>query len=189
MEEIILRKILIVFSLLSLCSCTHFEQDKEVVKEQAKKDAKQVEANVTKNAMRVADNVRDSVKRTNDRVRDWWITPLPSNAKQPMPTRYCYKVLQDILCYRQQMAGWENKLVAYQGADAQPPTPATMKLLPLRDDGANVLPENRAASAKPVFAEMPAEVKEAKDSTNATEPVIIDPSHETLPESALSPQL
>lgn len=190
-----MHKILIIFSLLALCSCDHFEQDKEEAVVQAKQDAKTVESNVTKNAMRVANNVRDSIKNTNEHVRDWWITPLTSNAKQPMPTRYCYRVMQDVLCYRQQMAGWENKLVAYQGEGALPPTPATMKLLPLRSDDKNALPENRAASAKPVFTSMPEETKESKDennnnsSGNNTEAVTVDSSHETLPDSALAPQL
>ena len=183
-----MRKILIILSMLSLCACDHFEQDKQEAVVQAKKDADTVESNVSKNAMRVADNVRDSIKRTNEHVRDWWITPLPSTAKQPMPTRYCYRVLQDILCYRQQMAGWENKLVAYQGADAMPPTPATMKPLPLRADGV-ILPEKRVESMKPVFVAMPAETKESQSSNTIAEPVILDSAHENLPDSVLSPQL
>lgn len=184
-----LRKIFIIFSVLMLCSCDHFEQDKEVAVAQAKVDAKTIEGNVTKNTMRMADNVRDSIKRTGEHMRDWWITPLPIKSKQPMPTRYCYRVLQDILCYRQQMAGWENKLVAYQGADAQPPTPATMKLLPQRTDDPSTSPANRAANTKPVFIAMPEDMKEAKDSLGATGVVTIDSTHETLPDSALAPQL
>lgn len=183
-----MRKILIVISMLSLCACDHFEKDKQEAVVQAKQDAKTVESNVSKNAKRVADNVRDSIKRTNEHVRDWWITPLPSTSKQPMPTRYCYRVLQDILCYRQQMAGWENKLVAYQGADALPPTPATMKPLPLRADG-DILPEKRVESMKPVFVAMPVEVKEPQSSTPAEVPVVLDSAHENLPDSVLSPQL
>ena len=97
----LLHKFFIIFSLLTLCSCDHFEQDKEEAVTQAKKDTKTVEGNVTKNSMRVADNIRDSIKRTNEHVRDWWITPLPKEVKHAMPTRYCYRVLQDILCYRQ----------------------------------------------------------------------------------------
>jgi len=172
-----------------LCSCTHFEQDKEVVKEQAKKDAKQVEANVTKNAMRVADNVRDSIKRTNDRVREWWITPLPSTAKQPMPTRYCYRVLQDILCYRDQMPGWENKLVAYQGEGAAPPTPATMKLMPLRADNQNFPVEKKLENLNPVFVSVPPEVKGNSGQNVTTDATAIEPAYETIQDSVTSPQL
>lgn len=184
-----LHKIFIISSILLLCSCDHFEEDKQVVVEQVKSDARDVQGNVTKNTMRVADNVRDSIKRTGEHVRDWLITPLPSNAKQPMPTRYCYRVLQDILCYRGQMAGWENKLVGYQGADASPPVPATMKLLPLRTDDTSTLPEKRVANVKPVFASMPEDTKEIKDSTSAPETVTIDGAHEILPDSVTAPQL
>lgn len=185
-----MRKIFIIFSLLALCSCDHFEQDKEVAVVQTKKDAKQVEENVDKSVTRMANNVRDSIKNTNNRLRDWWLTPLPSNAKKPIPTRYCYKVLQDILCYRQQMEGWENKLVGYQGTNAEPPTPATMKLLPLRANNVETLPANRAAKAQPVFTAIPTDLKEANETNSSSnEPVTVDSIHETLPDPALSPQL
>ncbi len=184
-----MHRVLIVFSLLLLCSCTHFEQDKEVVKEQAKKDAKQVEANVTKNSMRVADNVRDSIKRTGERMREWWITPLPNPQKHAMPTRYCYRVLQDILCYRDQMPGWENKLVAYQGEGAAPPTPATMKLMPLRADNQNSPVGKKLENLNPVFVSIPPEVKEQKNPDAPANPVAIEPAYETIQDSVMSPQL
>lgn len=185
-----LRKIFIIFSLLILCSCDHFEEDKETATVQAKKDVKQVEENVDKSVTRMANNVRDSIKRTNDRLRDWWLTPLPKDIKKTIPTRYCYKVLQDILCYREQMAGWENRLVGYQGTSAEPPTPATMKLLPQRADNPEKLPANVAAKATPVFAAIPENTKESKDSSIPTnEPVTIDSMHEILPDPAIVPQL
>lgn len=184
-------KVLVILSILSLSACDHFEQDKKVVEVQAKKDAKQVEANVTSKATRVADNVRDGIKRTGEHVRDWWITPLPSKAKQPMPIRYCYRVLQDILCYRQQMPGWENKLVAFQGAGAAEPNPATMKLLPLRSDAdsTNIPAEKRVEDMKPVFVSMPEEVKESKSPTPTSGATIVDPAYEVIQDSVLSPQL
>lgn len=178
-----MHKITVVLGLLILCSCEHFEQDKEVAVAQAKKDAKMVENNVSEKIVRVADNVRDSIKRTNNKIREWWITPLPSPKKHAMPTRYCYRVLQDILCYRQQMPGWENKLVGYQGHDAVPPTPTVTKLIPLRAEDPDTLPENRAAAAKPVFGAMPV----AEDKTQDSEKTAT--SGETLPESVFSPQL
>ena len=185
-----LRIIFIIFSMLILCSCDHFDDDKEVATVQAKKDAKQVEENVDKSVTRMANNVRDSVKRTNDRLREWWLTPLPKEVKKPIPTRYCYKVLQDILCYRQQMAGWENKLVGYQGTNAEPPTPATMKLLPQRADNLEKSPANVAAKATPVFAAIPTGAKESRDSSSpSNEPITIDSMHETLQDPALAPQL
>ena len=138
----------------------------------------------------MANNVRDSIKRTNDRLRDWWLTPLPKDTKKPISDRYCYKVLQDILCYRQQMAGWENRLVGYQGSTAQPPTTATMEMIPLRADDPSTLPANRAASAQPVFAAIPTDIKESNENNSSSnEPITIDPMHEILPDPALAPQL
>ncbi len=185
-----LRKIFLTLSFLTICSCEHFEQDKEVATTQAKKDAKQVEENVGKSVTRMANNVRDRVKETNERLRDWWLTPLPSKEKKPMPNRYCYKVLQDILCYRSQMTGWENKLVGYQGANAATPTPPTTKALQFRADDPSSLPANRAEQTKPVFATMPTNDDEAKNAASTSgDTVVIDSTHETLPDPALAPQL
>jgi hypothetical protein len=184
-----LRNIFIIFSMLLFCSCDHFEQDKIEAEIQLKKDAEDVKGNVTNNMMRVANNMRDNIKRTNDKMRDWWITPLPISSKKPIPARYCYRVLQDILCYRQQRIGWEGKLVGYQGSNAVPPIPATMKLLPLRADDASTLPENRAASVKPVFDDIPEDEKKQKNSEKTMGVTIIDPLNEILPNSALLPQL
>jgi hypothetical protein len=188
MKEFNLRKLLAIISVLALCSCDHYEEDKKVVVAQANKDAKVVQANVEHNGMRVANDLRDNLKKTGEQMRKWWLTPLPSTAKQPMPVRYCYRVLQDILCYREQMPGWENKLVAYQGAGAAPPRPATMKLLPLREDNAGNDVEKKIANMKPVFVEPPTPVKEQKNDASA-QPIPIDAAHETLPDSVLSPQL
>ncbi len=188
MKDLDLQKFLIIFSMLCLCSCDHYEEDKKVVVAQANKDAKTVQENVEKNGMRVANDVRDNLKKTGEQMRKWWLTPLPSTAKQPMPVRYCYRVLQDILCYREQMPGWENKLVAYQGAGAAPPRPATMKLLPLREDNAGNDVEKKIANMKPVFVAPPTPVKDQKNDASA-DTVVIDPMHETLPDSVLSPQL
>lgn len=184
-----MRKIAVISTLLLLGACDHFDEDSKAVSDQAKKDAKQVETNVGNNATRVANNVRDQIKRTGEHVRDWWITPLPSNAKQPMPIRYCYRVLQDILCYRNQMPGWENKLVAYQGDGAAPPTPPTMKLMPLRSDNSGPSPEKRAQSLKPIFVSPPPEVKEQSSPATPANPTTIDPAYETIQDSVTSPQL
>jgi hypothetical protein len=187
--EVFLRKIAVIITMLALCACTHFDEDKEAVTNQVKKDARQVEANVTSKTMRVADNVRDSIKRTGERMREWWITPLPNPQKHAMPVRYCYRVLQDILCYRDQMPGWENKLVAYQGDGAAPPTPATMKLMPLRSDNKNSVPDKRLESLKPVFVSIPPEVREQKSQAAPANPAAIEPAYEAIQDSVLSPQL
>ena len=183
-----MRKITTILSLFILCSCDHLGQDSSDAATQTAQDAKSVQGNITGNVMRVAGDLRDNVKQTNEHIRDWLITPLPSKEKQPMPARYCYKVLQDILCYRAPMQGWENKLVGYQGKDAAPPPAATMQLLPLRDNNvANTKPLNNAPVSKPVFVGIPSAIKEVKNTeVNAAS---IDSAHETLPDSPLSPQL
>ena len=187
MKEAALRRLIILSSLLALGACTHYEEDKKVVVEQAKIDAQTVQGNVTENGMRVADNVRDAVKRTGEKVREWWLTPLPHPQKQAVPNSYCYRVMQDILCYRNQMPGWESKLVAYQGTSAEPPAAAITRPLPQNGSDVSNVPANRAANAKPVFVGMPADIKEPKaDAENVT---TIDSSHETLPDPALAPQL
>lgn len=181
-----LRNIFIILGMLLLCSCEHFEEDKEAVSVQAEKDARDIKTNVTTNATRVADNVRDSIKNTGEHIRQWWITPLPSKARQPMPPRYCYRALQDILCYRQPMPGWESRIVGYQGTGAKPPKAATMRPYPLRPDDKDALPANRAANLKPVFADIPEDVKDPKKAEGT---ITIDTTHEALPDSALAPQL
>lgn len=182
-----MRKFVIILSLFALCACDHLEQDGKDAQTQAQQDAKTVQGNVSKNVMRVADNVRDRIKRTNEHIRDWWITPLPSTEKQPMPTRYCYRVLQDILCYREQMVGWENRLVGYQGNDATPPTPATMQALPLRAENSTASNVNKITNSKPVFVGIPTEVKEEKTDLSASPSIVKE--HETLPDTPLAPQL
>jgi hypothetical protein len=182
-----LRKFIIIFGLFALCACDHLEQDSKDAQTQAQQDAKTVQSNVGKNVMRVANNVRDSIKMTNEHIRAWWITPLPSTEKQPTPTRYCYRVLQDILCYREQMVGWESKLVAYQGTNATPPTPPTMQALPLRAENATSPSSNKMEKAKPFFVTMPTDAKESK--TNSSVPTSADGEHETLPDTPLAPQL
>lgn len=184
-----MRNLLIILSVLFLTSCDHIEEDSKVAEKQIKEDAQNVGNNVSKNASRVADNVRDSIKRTNNRIREWWITPLPVAKKHPMPTRYCYRVLQDIVCYREQREGWESKLVGYQGENAEPPRPATMKVMALRPENPDANPAVRAAKAKPVFASIPENDKDKKDKGSSSEAISIDASQETISDSPLSPQL
>ena len=184
-----MRKFFIIFSLLALCSCDHYEEDRDAAKAQINADSQLIQENSEKNTMRVANNVRDSIKRTGEHMRKWWLTPLPPEPEpNPVPIRYCYRVLQDILCYRDQMPGWENKLVGYQGQGAAPPIPATTKVIPLRADNPAALPETRAANAKPVITGILMENKETKDK-NSSQPQTIDTTHENLPDTPLSPQL
>ena len=177
-----MRPIFIIIALFAISACTNFSEDKEAVKAQAKIDAKTVSDKVETNTMRVANNIRDGVRRTGERVRSWWLTPLPNPQKHDIPNRYCYRVMQDILCYREQMIGWENKLVGYQGTNAVTPNPATMQPIDMQPETDNNLPANRIVNAKPVFIKMPTETKEQKE-------IITDDAHEELPISPLAPQI
>lgn len=182
-----MRTINLIFSVLLLCSCSHFEEDKQQAVVQAKADLQTIQGNVTHNAKRVANEVRDNIKLTNDRVRDWWITPLPSTQPLAMPSRYCYRVLQDVLCYREAVPGWEGKLVGYQGYKATPPAVVATQPLPLRDGDDSSLAVNRVVNMQPVFVGMSTAPKDKNAATNNT--VDLDAPHETLPESPLAPQL
>lgn len=184
-----MHKVLFVSFLFILCSCTHLEEDKDNAVAQAKIDAKNVETNVSKSVVRMADGVRDGIKRTNERLREWWLTPLPKEVKKPVPQRYCYRVLQDILCYRSEMPGWESRLVGYQGTGAKPPKPATMEPLQLRAEDDKTLPKDYAAKAQPVFTDIPEEKKDNKSAVPSTGTIMIDPMYEPLPNSVLVPQL
>ena len=141
-------------------------------------------------AKRVATNVRDNVRHNSKKLKEWWFyDPDKGKHKQAIATSYCYSVLQDIVCYRQPMPGWEHKLVGYQGTGALPPPTATTEPLPTLAQNAAKLPENRLTTTKPVFKEMPAELeKEKKDTGDLTMPVT-DSAQEILPDPNNSPQL
>jgi hypothetical protein len=134
-----------------------------------------------------ANQFRDNVKLTSQKVEEWWLTPLPSTDPLPLAPSYCYRVQQDVLCYRQPMPGWEHRLAGYQGTGAQPPAPATMQLLPVRTLDSSKLAVNRLAAAKPVFVQLPPDAKEAPK--DPTQPSTVDASTDPLPDPVLSPQL
>lgn len=119
----------------------------------------------------------------------YWLTPMPKEVPKPVTSSYCYHTLQDILCYRMPMPGWENRLVAYQGTDAPPPPPATMELMAKGAVVAAPLPQARAAEAKPIFAEVPADPTVKNKNSTSDVPAVVDASHEQLPDPTLAPQL
>jgi hypothetical protein len=181
------KKIALLSSVLCVSACEHFESDKAAAKEQVKQDAKIVEDKVTADAMRVANNVRDGVKRTAERTREWWLTPLPPKPpKHPVPPSYCYRVLQDVLCYRSPMPGWEYKLVGWQGTGAEAPAYAVTRPLPQPSSDTSNLPTNRVANAAPVFVAMPPDDKQDK---KGEELLTIDSTNQPLPDPNASPQL
>jgi len=144
-------------------------------------------------ALDLANDLKNNVYHTTTKVKEWAMTPpMDERAPQPIQDSYCYYTLQDILCYRQPMPGWEYRLVGYQGTDAAPPAPAVMQPLPLQAEETSALPVNRVANAKPVFVTPPPEVKETqKEGTDTTAgtPATPDITHQQLPNPALAPQL
>ncbi|NBX03082.1 MAG: hypothetical protein EBR02_03255 [Alphaproteobacteria bacterium] len=148
-------------------------------------------AEAPKNMERAATGIKDNLYRTGDRLKKWALTPPPEEGpKKAVPASYCYQSLQDILCYRQPMPGWEARLVGYQGTDVESPSPATMKPLPVRAANAAMLPANRAANAKPLLVKA-AIVPKADGEPKAEEmkEISVDAAHESLPDPALAPQL
>lgn len=196
-----MRKILVLSFVMFLAACTEQQakEDGDAVKAQVSEDAQyvagetkanasQVGENIGKSAERMAGAMRDTVKRTNRKVRDWWLTPLPEEQEnRAVEASYCYNVLQDILCYRQPISGWEHRLAGYQGTGAEPPAPAMMKPLPMLHAADPVkATANRIANTKPVFVALPPEEKKTE---TGEEPLAVDPANENLPDPALAPQL
>lgn len=175
---------------LLLTACETNQEDKQAIKTQVKSDVQTAGSNVERHTTRVAGNVRDQVKKTAMKLREWWLTPLPNPPTPPVPPSYCYRVLQDVTCYREPVPALGTTLVGWQG-DGAPPPPA-VQTEPLPSIGSIVKKENsmspnsRLASAKPVFVTEPKKVK-------ADDTPILDntpePGSEPLPDPALSPQL
>ena len=141
------------------------------------------------NADRVGDGLKENYDKTSERIKAW-MTPTPKKPKQEVAASYCYQSLQDILCYRQPMPGWENRLIGYQGTNAPAPLPAMTQVLPTRTPSNEMLPEKRAETAKPL-----AELAKAQPADTAKAPeaevkaITIDAAHESLPDPTLAPQL
>jgi hypothetical protein len=184
------RILSLVAAMLLLNACETNRQDKEAVERQLKADVKTAESNVEKHSVRVASNVRDSVKRTSMKLREWWLTPLPEERPRAVPASYCYKVLQDIVCYRDPVPGNTHNLVGWQGDGAKEPPVAQTLVMPMeRVEAQNMANkgEERIKSAKPVFAAIPEREKKENEgqAVDATPTVGSEP----LPDPTLSPQL
>ncbi len=190
-----MKSYLSIFSVLFLLSaCETNQQDKEEIKEHAKEDANIAKGNAERHVTRVADNVRDQTKKTAMKLREWWLVPLPSQEPAPVPPSYCYKVFQDIMCYRDVLPGMSHRLVGYQGDNTAPPPVAQMKALPvspiqkMNSKGAgNSVAVERMANAKPVFVAIPTQPKE--DKSSQTLDAAAQAGSEPLPNPSLSPQL
>jgi hypothetical protein len=133
----------------------------------------------------LANDFKDNMYKTSEKVKEWAMTPPPKPAPLPVPDSYCYHVLQDILCYRQPMPGWEHRLVGYQGTDAREPAFVMTEPLPVHTTETRLPPGTRESSVIPVFIAPPPEIKTvAKSGDDAAVA-----SHEQLPDPALAPQL
>jgi|GEM_PF-1901742 len=184
----VLRNLFILAGFFSLAGCDHFDEDKAATQQVLEEDADHIADNIENRGVTIADSVRDNAKRTGEKLRSWWITPPPAKpGPRAIASSYCYKTLQDVLCYGQPMPGWEHRLIAYQGTTAAPPAQALMQPLPKRIVNPDVLPENRVANARPVFTSLPPAPKEEEKNTN--EPAVLDPTREQLPNPTFSPQL
>lgn len=162
-------------------------EDYTVIKQNVESDTLLARDNMAARANRMANNARDGIKQTVNKLRDWWLTPLAESQPTPIPSSYCYKALQDVLCYRQPMPGWEHRLVGYQGTAAAPPPVATMQTLPHRTVDGIQQAQNRIENTKPVFVEMPPEVDTDKPASEQS--LVPDPAHQTLPNPTQVPQL
>jgi hypothetical protein len=133
---------------------------------------------------------KDNVRQTYQKVNEWLNVPVnPPKEPLPVASSYCYRALQDIVCYRQAMPGWEHRLVAYQGTHAAPPPPAVMQLMPKPVKNESMKPTNRVANSKPVFDKLPEAPKEEAITIDGNISTAPNPALEQLPDPALSPQL
>jgi hypothetical protein len=144
-------------------------------------------------ARRTVDNVRDNVRYSSRKMKEWWFyDPNKPEQKQMVGLSYCYRALQDVLCYRQPVPGWEYRLVGYQGTGATPPPPSITQPLPKIAMQADNPAASRVASSQPVFKAMPQDApEEKKDVAEGEEGAEVQtPSaQELLPDPALAPQL
>lgn len=133
---------------------------------------------------RIVHGISENYHHTADKI-DEWTTATPKKQKHEVPASYCYQALQDILCYRQPMPGWEDRLVGYQGTRAAAPPVAKTKPLATRAEDNSMLPANRAKTAKPLVPGVKAAPKAAPVDPTA----VPEAARETLPDPLQSPQL
>lgn len=185
-----MKKIASIISLLVLVAgCDTNQQDTDAAKAQLKADSKTVEANAERHTMRVANNVRDQTKKTAAKLREWWLEPLPELATPVVPPSYCYKVMQDIICYRQPMPGMAHQLVGVQGENTAKPVTQMTALPKVKNSAITQAgkPEERIKTAKPVFVSIPTQAKADTTGSAADEAAML--GNEPLPNPMLSPQL
>lgn len=138
---------------------------------------------------RVGNFVKKDVYEATGKFYDWVLTPPPKKLPNPVPSSYCYRSFQDVLCYRQPMPGWEHRLVGYQGTGAAPPKPTITKLLPTRAAEPKPDPVARVEAMAPVFKEPPKQEKSDELSSTDDLTDLQDPSKQAIPTPITSPHL
>jgi len=64
---------------------------------------------------RISNTAKKEYSDTYYKIKDMLTPEPPKNLKEkPAPSRYCYRVMQDIMCYRDPQPGAEMRLVGYQ---------------------------------------------------------------------------
>lgn len=127
---------------------------------------------------RAADEVTGGVSTTWHKLREYTATDGKKPAT-PLPTsqaRYCYKSLQDIICYHKPIPGQEDRLVAWQGLHGE-----TGYIIEPGDDRSSA-----PVSLPPLKSETVAPAPTVKGGTSGPKEIIFDPA-ELMPKE-LVPQ-
>lgn len=117
------------------------------------------------------DEVRETIDKINDdsklntiltqeRLRDIF-SYNPRRPLRPVPHSYCYQVMQDIMCYDQQIPGAEYRLVGWQGTGGAE-TPVIRPLSPTEKVTLSRTPVAGGARLKPLEPIFIGKVPEAK---------------------------
>ncbi len=91
-------------------------------------------------------DVKETFIAGQEKVKEYFTyTPTPKRQPPPLPQRYCYKFLTDILCYNQPYPPAESRLAGWQG---EPPEAHYEKLEPAAQ---NMSPAGEGVAVQPVM--------------------------------------
>lgn len=100
-------------------------------------------------------SVEREAQLAGKKVSDYMeIKPLPSAEPPPVkavPPIYCYRVLQDVVCYNQPLAGAESRLVGKQGEGAVRLSPPVSQAAPQGADSLRPTQEIKLEDLRPVL--------------------------------------
>lgn len=131
---------------------------------------KQMNENIKYNAYEFKETVKELVT----------YHPPAKPVPKPLPPSYCYKVYQDIMCYREPIPGAERRLVGWQGDNVvegvavTPPEPV-VAVPPSAQETQSAVPvppvEASAMEEKPLSPELQARVRAS--GADAAKPVFV----------------